>query len=143
MKQLSDPTAKKLLACSEPCESHLIDALHSALLQVRFGTQEVGMLGVIHRLLKINIDAICGPRRSHWMGRDRKQRLLPSQEPESNYTLIKCTALVKVCLRVCMEEIGRQTEGLFTHRLGECEENFKKDHGQLHLLHSGENLGGK
>ena len=60
-----DLPANKLLACSQPCESHLIDPLHSALLQVCFGTQEVGMLGVIHWLLKININAICGPRCSH------------------------------------------------------------------------------
>lgn len=77
--------ATVLLACSRPCESHLVDALHPALLQVRFGTQEVGVLGVIHRLLEVNVDAICGPRGGHWIGRDGKQMPLMSpglQSPE-------------------------------------------------------------
>lgn len=47
-------------------ESHLIDALHPALFQVRLGTQEVGVLGVVRRLLEIDIDAVRGAGRRHW-----------------------------------------------------------------------------
>lgn len=47
-------------------ESHLIDALHPALFQVRLGAQEVGVLGVVRRLLKIDIDAVCGPECRYW-----------------------------------------------------------------------------
>lgn len=75
--------ATVLLGCSRPCESHLVDALHSALLQVRFGAQEVGVLGVIHRLLEVNVDTIRGPRGGHWIGRDRKQMLLTSPGPQA------------------------------------------------------------
>lgn len=45
---------------SPPCEIHLINALHPALLQVRLGTQEVGVLRVVHRLLKVNVDPVRG-----------------------------------------------------------------------------------
>lgn len=48
-------------------ESHLIDALHPVLFQVRLGTQEVGVLGVVRRLLEIDIDAICGAECRHWL----------------------------------------------------------------------------
>lgn len=45
--------------------THLIDALHSAFLQVCFGTKEVGMLCVIQGLLEINVNTICGPGCGH------------------------------------------------------------------------------
>lgn len=47
-------------------ESHLIDALHPALFQVRLGAQEVGVLGVVRRLLEIDIDAVCGAECRYW-----------------------------------------------------------------------------
>lgn len=67
--------ADELSTCSRPSKTYLVDALHPALLQVCFGAQEVGVLRVIHWLLKININAICGPRRGDWMaGGERQER---------------------------------------------------------------------
>lgn len=42
-------------------ESHLVDALHASLLQVGFGSQEVGVLRVVHRLLEVDVYAVGGP----------------------------------------------------------------------------------
>lgn len=47
-------------------ESHLIDALHPALFQVRLGAQEVGVLGIVRRLLEIDIDSVCGAECWYW-----------------------------------------------------------------------------
>lgn len=41
--------------------SHLVDAEHAPLLQIRFGAQKVGVLCVVHWLLKVDVDAVGGP----------------------------------------------------------------------------------
>lgn len=59
------PAEKSIFPVRVQRESHLVDALHPSLFQVRLGTHEVGVLGVVHRLLKIDIDAVCGAGRRH------------------------------------------------------------------------------
>lgn len=59
-------------------ESHLIDTLHPALFQVRLGAQEVGVLGVVRRLLEIDIDAVCGAECRYW--RENREQMLSAEE---------------------------------------------------------------
>lgn len=55
-------------------ESHLVDAQHASLLQVCFGAQKVGVFRVIHWLLKVDVDTVCGPRGRHWFTEKKKKK---------------------------------------------------------------------
>lgn len=81
-------------------DSHLVDALHPALFQVRLGTQEVGVLGVVRRLLEIDVDAVCGAGRRYWMEKDRKQMLLLHRQCPIKKTKKKTTPSVRMCFRM-------------------------------------------
>lgn len=59
------PAEKSIFPVPVRRESHLVDAFHPALFQIRLGTQEVGVLSIVRWLLKIDIDAVCGAGRRH------------------------------------------------------------------------------